>query len=43
MARLNSALYGMVQSPKQWFYMLYMGLQACGMDPSDYDPCIFMR
>ena len=30
-ARLNSALDGMVQCPKRWFYMLYMGLQACVM------------
>ena len=40
--RLNYALYGMIQLPKRCFYMLYMGIQICGMDPSDCDTCIFM-
>ena len=39
---LNSDLYGMVQSPKQWFFIIYMGLQPHQMAPSDYDTCLFM-
>ena len=43
MARLNYVLYGMVQFPKRWFDIIYMGPQAYGMYPSDYDPYIFME
>ena len=39
---LNYVLYGMVQFPKQWFGILYMVLQACVMDPYDYDMYLFM-
>ena len=42
MARLNSALYGMVQLTKLWFNMLYIVLQSCGMAPHDYYLCVFM-
>ena len=42
LACLNSTLHDIVKSTKQIFNMFSMGIQACVMAPSDYDPCLFM-
>ena len=39
---LDYELYVMVQSPKHCFYILYMILQLCVLDPYDRDQFIFM-
>ena len=41
-ACLNCEKYGMVQFPKRWFDMIYRGLQAHGMTPSEHDPFLFV-
>ena len=39
--RLDDALYGMVESLRRWFDILYMGQQEWAMYPSDYDMYLF--
>ena len=40
--RLNKSLYGLVQAPMLYYNHLKSGLKACGLEPSEQDPCMFI-
>ena len=39
--KLNRALYGLSESPKEWFTTLKQGLETIGFQASNGDPCLF--
>ena len=39
--KLNKSLYGLKQSPRNWFLHLKKGLIRQGFTPSNFDPCLF--
>ena len=40
--RLNKSLYGLKQAPRHFFSYLGERLEACGLTPSECDPCLFL-
>ena len=40
--KLNKSLYGLRQSPRNFFSHLSKQLQSMGMNPSDADLCLFI-
>jgi len=40
--KLKRSLYGMVQSPRNFFRHLKGNLLSCGFSQSDHDPCLFI-
>jgi hypothetical protein len=41
--KLNRALYGLKQSPRQWYILLTKELTALGYQPTSSDPCLFYK
>jgi hypothetical protein len=41
--RLHKSLYGLKQAPLEWFKTIDAHLRANGFEPSDADPCIYVR
>lgn len=41
--KLNKSIYGLKQSPRNWYTMLSSFLISLGFQPSTADPCIYIR
>ena len=39
---LKKTLYGLRQSPRMFWKYLTKAMQTCGMEPSNFDPCLFV-
>ncbi|KAI1001438.1 Retrovirus-related Pol polyprotein from transposon TNT 1-94 [Podosphaera aphanis] len=40
-ARLKRCIYGLKQSPREWYFRLTEYLSICGFAPTLFDPCVF--
>ena len=42
-AKLKKYIYGLKQSPREWYGCLFIFLTKCGFHSTVFDPCIFVR
>ena len=42
-AKLNRCIYGLKQSPREWYYRLVLFLQPYGFAISSFDPCVLVH
>ena len=40
--KLTKSVYGLANAPLNWFKHLSEGLNECGLQPSSFDPCLFL-
>ena len=40
--KLNKTLYGLCQSPRAFWKYITVKLEACGLEQSKFDPCLFI-
>lgn len=42
-ARLNRCIYGLKQSPREWYFSLVKYLQPFGLASTFFDPCVLIH
>ncbi|KAI0991218.1 hypothetical protein K3495_g16969, partial [Podosphaera aphanis] len=42
-ARLNLCIYGLKQSPREWYFRLLEYIKPLGFIPSEFDPCVLLH